>query len=106
MSDNEKNVKWRELSASESLEIINFYLEETNEFLVGFGNHRKFRNAFNTFRFTVKVISFDFIISLMEDEAVRNVYFSPSSPPPGGGIDSISMRYKVYVEYHEVEDEK
>ena len=36
----------------------------------------------------------------MEDDAVKNVYFNPSVPPPGGTVDSISMRYKVYVQYH------
>ncbi|HAI41091.1 MAG TPA: hypothetical protein DCM40_24775 [Maribacter sp.] len=106
MSDNEEDIKWRELSEAESLEILGYHLDGVNQFLVGFDNHRKFPRSKNTFRFTVKVISFDFIISLMEDEAVRNVYFSPSSPPPGGALDAISMRYKVYVEYHEVEDEK
>jgi len=95
MSDNEEDIKWRELSEAESLEILGYHLDGVNQFLVGFDNHRKFPRSKNTFRFTVKVISFDFIIS-----------FSPSSPPPGGALDAISMRYKVYVEYHEVEDEK
>ena len=22
------------------------------------------------------------------------------TPPPGGGFDSISMRYKIYIEYY------
>ena len=45
-------------------------------------------------------MSLDFLISLMEDEKIKNVYWNPSTPPPGGSIDSISMRYKVYVEYN------
>ena len=45
------------------------------------------------------VISLEFIISLMEDSQVKNVYWNPSVPPPGGSVDSISLRYKVYVEY-------
>jgi len=101
----EDDIKWRALTEAESMEVLRTHMESINQYLVGFSNHKKFRKAVNTYRFTVRVISFDFIISLMEDDAVKNVYFAPSSPPPGGGIDSISMRYKVYVEYHEVEDE-
>ena len=41
------------------------------------------------------MISLDFIISLMEEEEVKNVYFNPSVPPPGSGIDRISLRYKI-----------
>ena len=45
------------------------------------------------------LISLEFLITLIEHELVKNVYFNPSVPPPGGTIDSISMRFKIYVEY-------
>ena len=102
MSD---EIKWRELTLGESLATLKRHLERENIILLRFANHRKMdRLGANIFRFTIQVISLDFVINLMEDESVKNVYFHPSSPPPGSGIDSISMRYKVYVEYHEVED--
>jgi|TARA_E500000318_G_C3507347_1_gene190872 hypothetical protein len=99
------DVKWRSLTEEESLTILKEHLENEDIRILGFNNHRKVpKIAENTFRFTINVISFDFIINLMEDEAVKNIYFHPSAPPPGKGLDGISMRYRVYVEYHEVED--
>ena len=49
-------------------------------------------------------MSLDLLISIMEHEQVQNVYFTPSSPATGQGMDSISMIYKVYVKYHPVEE--
>ena len=89
----------RQLKLEESLKIIQKYVENENQIL-NFKNHRKHPIKKNTFRFTLDLISLEFLISLMEDEIVKNVYFNPSIPPPGGSIDSISLRYKVYVEYH------
>ena len=89
----------KELTLNESSSIISKYVKDENEIL-NFKNHRKHSLRDNTFRFTLDLISLEFLISLMEDENVKNVYFNPSMPPPGGSIDSISLRYKVYVEYH------
>ena len=89
----------KEIPLEESFKIISKYAKEDNEIL-NFKNHRKHPLRENTFRFTVDLISLEFLISIMEDEKVKNVYFNPSIPPPGGTIDSISLRYKVYVEYH------
>ena len=97
------DIKWRSLTEEESLEILEEYLENENHEILGFKNHKKHNLKSNTFRFTVDLISLEFLIGLMEDDAVKNVYFNPSVPPPGGSIDSISLRYKVYVEYHEIE---
>ncbi len=93
-----KKVK-KDLTLSESLSIISQYVKDDNKIL-NFKNHRKHPLRENTFRFTLDLMSLEFLISLMEDENVNNVYFNPSIPPPGGSIDSISLRYKVYVEYH------
>ena len=86
------------LTEKESLEVLKKYINSENEIL-NFKNHKKNDLKENTFRFTVDLISLEFLISIMEDERVKNVYFNPSVPPPGGSIDSISLRYKVYVEY-------
>ena len=93
--------KLRELRAKESMTILSNYVKDENEIL-GFKNHRKHNLKPNTFRFTVDLISLEFLISIMEDERVKNVYFNPSVPPPGASIDGISLRYKVYVEYEMV----
>ena len=81
--------------------ILSNYIKDENEILC-FKNHRKHNLKQNTFRFTIDLMSLEFLISLMEDERVKNVYFNPSVPPPGGTVDSISLRYKVYVEYEMV----
>ena len=90
----------KETTEHESLRILKKYLERSqdNEIL-NFKNHRKHDIRPNVYRFTVDLISLEFLISIMEDEKVKNVYFNPSIPPPGGSVDSISLRYKVYVEY-------
>lgn len=89
------------MTTEESLEIIEKHITEKQKNLMGFKNHRSWNlEGHDTFRFTVKILSLEFLLSLMEDDKVKNVFFNPSNPPPGGGTDSISMRYKVYVEYY------
>lgn len=90
------------MTKEESIEIIKKYLDPEQIRIMDLRNHKKYslREDDKTFRFTVKLMSLDFLISLMEDKKIKNVYWNPSTPPPGGSIDSISMRYKVYVEYN------
>jgi len=92
--------KKRNLTLEESLKIISPLVDK--EPLLGFKNHRKHSIRDNTYRFTVELLSLEFLISLMEHKQVKNVFFNASFPPPGGSIDSISLRYKVYVEYYSV----
>jgi hypothetical protein len=92
----------RELTPEESLEIIKRHIDRESTNLLDFRNHRKHSMAKNMFRFTIAIISLDFLISLIDDDAVKNVLFNPSVPPPGGSIDSISLRYKIYVQYHDI----
>jgi hypothetical protein len=101
MATRRRKKKLRELTTEESLHVLLKYVQDENEFLQ-FKNHRKHPLKPNMYRFTLDLISIEFLILLMEDEAVKNVYFNPSAPPPGGSVDSISMRYKVYVEYEMV----
>ena len=93
----------RDLTEEESFEIIRRHVPEEDAFLE-FKNHRKHNVLRNTYRFTITLISLEFMISLMEEPQVKNVYFNPSAPPPGGSLDGISLRYKVYVEYYQEED--
>ena len=93
-------VRKKEKTLEQSLAIITKYIEIDGNEILNFKNHRKHQIRPNVFRFTVDLISLEFIISLMEDEQVKNVYWNPSLPPPGGSVDSISLRYKVYVEYN------
>ena len=93
--------KTRELTIDESLKVLEKYIQNENEIL-NFKNHKKHDIRPNVYRFTVDLISLEFLIQLMEDDAVKNVYFNPSVPPPGGTVDSISLRYKIYVQYHRI----
>ena len=90
------------MTLEESLKIIKSHLDEDQMEVMDFKNHRAFplKGKEGVFRFTVNLMSLEFLISLMEDEKVKNVYWNPSTPPPGGSIDSISLRYKVYVEFY------
>ena len=90
----------KQKTVQQSLDILTKYIEKEENDILNFKNHRKHNIRPNTFRFTIDLISLEFIISLMEDDAVKNVYWNPSAPPPGTGIDGVSLRYKVYVEYH------
>ena len=49
------------------------------------------------FRFTMGIMSQSFIDLLKSDKNIKDVYYNPAFTPPGGSIDSISLRYKVYV---------
>jgi len=40
----------------------------------------------------------------MEHKKIKNVFFTAAAPGPGQGMDGISMNYKVYIQYHQVED--
>tara|TARA_Y100000114_G_C11696852_1_gene296440 strand:- start:517 stop:807 length:291 start_codon:yes stop_codon:yes gene_type:complete len=56
----------------------------------------------NFYRFTINIMSLDLLISLMEHEKVKNVFFTAAAPGPGQGMDGVSMNYKVYVQYHPI----
>lgn len=89
-------------SADQSIELIREYIFDYID-LIDFKNHKKYNRTDgreNIYRFTCKLLSLDLLSKMGKDKRVKNVFFSPSTPPPGAGMDSISMRYKVYVEYH------
>ena len=87
--------------AQSSLDLITDYVSEYLD-IIDLRNHKKYKlsKRTNVYRFTVKAISLDFLQKVASDKRVKNVFFSPSTPPPGGGFDSISMRYKIYIEYY------
>ena len=89
-----------EYTEQQSLQIISKYIQKEGDEILNFKNHKKHNIRKNVFRFTVDMISLELIISLMEDENIKNVYWNPSVPPPGAGVDGVSLRYKVYVEYN------
>lgn len=88
-----------ELTLKESEEIIKEIIGEEYKFL-NYKNHRKHTLDKNTFRFTIDFISLDFLLKAMEHAKIKDVFFNPSAPPPGGSVDGISLRYKVYLRYH------
>ena len=83
------------ITKEESLEIIKKHMSEEDYEIMGLKNHRAHKLMSNCYRFTVSIVSLDFLISLMEHERVKNVFFNPSIPPPGSGIDGVSLRYPM-----------
>jgi hypothetical protein len=95
----------RNVTLKESLAILKPLAEK--EDFINFTGHKKFPHkglGENVYRFTINIMSLDLLISIMEHDQVKNVFFTPSSPPTGAGMDSISMIYKVYVKYHPVQE--
>tara|TARA_Y100000114_G_C11691196_1_gene293664 strand:- start:419 stop:754 length:336 start_codon:yes stop_codon:yes gene_type:complete len=86
----------------QSEEFLLSVLEDYKD-LVDFKNHKNYKlgNRDNVYRFTIKLLSLDMLVKVGSDKRVKNIFFSAANPPPGGGIDSISMRYKVYIEYYD-----
>jgi hypothetical protein len=89
------------MTTQESEIFLKKHLKKNSNIEIDFRNHRKhsLKGVNNIFRFTLDLMSMSFINSLAKDKKVRNVYWTPAHPPPGGSIDSISLRFKVYVEY-------
>ena len=85
---------------SDSRKLLNEYVEEYGD-LLDFRNHKKAKleGRENTYRFTSKLISLDLMTKLSKDKRIKNVFYAASAAPPGGSVDSISMRFKVFVEY-------
>ena len=96
-SQSKKGYKLRELTEEESFEILKPILEK-DSFIV-YNHHHKTKKKPNTFMFTIQVMSLELLISVMEHERVKNVYFVSSVPPPGVALGPTELRYKVFVEY-------
>tara|TARA_R100001510_G_C7642172_1_gene199768 strand:- start:247 stop:537 length:291 start_codon:yes stop_codon:yes gene_type:complete len=95
----------RAITEQESRDIIT-PLTEKEKFVV-VSDHRSFPYKGldeNFYRFTINIMSLDLLISLMEHEKVKNVFFTAAAPGPGQGMDGVSMNYKVYVQYHPIKD--
>ena len=91
-----KKVKSVEDSKSHLKESIG----EQSDFLgVNWDNHRIYHSLDNCYSITVKVMSLNLLIKLMEDSRVKQVFYHPSIAPPGSGLGPIALRYKLYVQY-------
>ena len=88
-------------SSEESENLILSYIEEYKD-LLDFNNHihKPTNHRQNLYRFTVKVLSLDLLTKLSKDKRVKNVFYAASAAPPGRSIDSISLRFKVFIEYY------
>ena len=96
--------KKQDLTTQESHDLISKYLTGESIF-TEFKNHRKYNKLKNTFRFTTDTISVKALLNMSNDKQVSNIYYNPAMPPPGSGLDGASLRFKVYVEYHQKEED-
>ncbi len=97
--------KERVRTSDESYEIISEMLND-QEIFVDMSTHVHFvdtnaRKTYeNVFKFTVKLLSLDFLNKVSKDRRVKNVYFTARHSHPGGGADGISLRQRIIVEYY------
>jgi len=54
----------------------------------------------NTYKFTVKLLSLDFLNKVSKDRRVKNVYFAARHSHPGGSVDGVSLRQRIIIEYY------
>ena len=87
------------VTENESYDIFMESVSDNGDFLE-LKNHCKCKWMDNTYQVTVNMISLEVVFSLMERDEVKNVFFHPSSPPPGTHVDGIAQRYRLYVEYY------
>ena len=92
-------------TAEQSYEFISNIIEEYHEFIDMSSHtphrHHKTRQVIeNTYKFTVRLLSLDFLNKVSKDKRVKNLFFSSRHSHPGGGSDSISLRQRVIIEYY------
>ena len=54
----------------------------------------------NVYKFTVKLLSLDFLNKVSKDKRVKNVFFAARHAHPGGSVDGISLRQRIIIEYY------
>jgi len=93
----------RQIEHKEAYAIVTKYLENQVDILnlKNFRKMKRFKNrkVENFYKFTVDLLCLDLVFDLNSDDRVKNVYWSASMPPPGAGIDGVSMRFKIYIQY-------
>jgi len=96
----------RSVTEEESLNFLKSIMSDyLGELGINWDNHKRMPKRGDTFRITAEALSLPALIHLSDHEKVKNVYFHPSVSPPGKG-DVISMRYRLYVVYEKIKDEK
>lgn len=92
-------------TSDESFKIISEMIAG-QESLVDMSNHNNYvdretrESSQNIYKFTVKLLSLDFLNKVSKDRRVKNVYFTSRHSHPGGGTDGISLRQRIIVEYY------
>ena len=96
----------RDLTKQESDEIINSLIPEEDLEVLGLKLYKKHKIKPNTYMFVVQILSLDLLVGIMEHELVKNVYFHADAPPPTPSmrVSPTASRYKIYVEYHQIEE--
>lgn len=95
----------RLLSHTDAMNIVLKYTKG-QEKILNLKNFRKVtrfqgQKPVNMYKFTVDLLLIELIFDLNSDEHVETVMWNASMPPPGSGIDGVSMRYKVYIQFKE-----
>ena len=89
-------------SAEQSLKLIESYVPPDEQIFMDVISHRKYEKIEgknNIYQFTVKMMSLGFLVRMGKDSRVKNIYFTSRHSAPGTGVDSISLRHNIIVEY-------
>ena len=66
---------------------------------VNWDNFRAYSQIDNCYSVTIKVMSLSVLIKAMEDSRIKQVFYHPSVAPPGAGMTTLGLRYKLYIQY-------
>ena len=73
---------------------------ENSDFIgVNWDNFRSYEQIDNCYSVTIKVMSLSILIKAMEDSRIKQVFYHPSVAPPGAGMTTLGLRYKLYIQY-------
>ena len=91
-----KKVKSLEGAKKHLQEIIG---EDSELVGINWDNIRPYEKIENCYSVTIKVMSLSILIKAMEDSRIKQVFYHPSVAPPGAGMTTLGLRYKLYVQY-------
>jgi hypothetical protein len=89
-----------DISIERVAEIVATATPESIRDTINASNIRPSQHYPKSFRFTAKFLSLGFLENLKNTKEIKDVFYHPSAPPPGLGMDGIASRYRIYLIFH------
>ena len=92
-------------SAEESYNLVKNMIDD-QDYMMDMSDHMEYLDPVskekikNSYKFTVRLLSLDFLNKESKDRRVKNVFFTSRHSQPGGSSDSISLRQRIIIEYY------